>query len=91
MGDEGEQQLLKLDRIDFDRRVAIEKELDKVADGMVNQNVEFDESETIVIYTSLYGVKLYNFHKKQVKRKETRSKNVSWCVSWGKWRTENVS
>lgn len=66
MGDEAEQQLLKLDRIDFDRRVAMEKELDKVTDGMVNQNVEFDESETIILYTSLHGVKLYNFHKKQV-------------------------
>ena len=35
---------------------------------MVNQNIEFDESEEIIIYTSLVGIKYYSISKRQLLR-----------------------
>lgn len=49
--------ILKLDRIDFDRRISVEKEMDKSMDYICQMMVEFDETDKIIIIPSFYGIK----------------------------------
>jgi len=58
----------KLERIEFDRKMAIEREIEKVSDYMVNTSIEFDESDTFIIYPSLFGIKVINFHNGELGR-----------------------
>jgi len=52
---------LHLDRFDFGRRIAVEKEMRKSPAVMYQQAV-FDESGNFLIFTSLIGVKIVNLH-----------------------------
>ncbi len=65
--DKPEYAKFKLDRIEFDRKMAIEKEIEKSTDFMVTTSIEFDESDTFIIYPSLFGIKVINFHTGEVK------------------------
>lgn len=51
-----DQPLLKLDNMEFGRRVAIEREIDK-SDLILYQNAIFDESGFFLLYPSLHGIK----------------------------------
>lgn len=60
--------MLVLDRIDFERRLAVEKEIDKLWDIKQWENVQvsqpnivFDESNNFIMYSSLLGIKIVNF------------------------------
>lgn len=64
--DKPEYAKFKLDRIEFDRKMAIEKEIEKSTDFMVTTSIEFDESDTFIIYPSLFGIKVINFHNGEV-------------------------
>merc|ERR1712100_532265 len=52
-------QELHLDRFDFGRRVAVEKEMRK-SSSILLQQASFDESGNFLIYTSLVGIKVVN-------------------------------
>jgi peptidylprolyl isomerase domain and WD repeat-containing protein 1 len=58
---------LHLDRFDFGRRVAVEKEMRK-SPAQLYIHAIFDESCNFLIYTSLIGVKVVNLHTNKLVR-----------------------
>jgi len=58
---------LHLDRFDFGRRIAVEKEMRKSKDVML-QGALFDESCNFLIYPSLVGIKVVNIHSNKLVR-----------------------
>jgi len=52
-------QLLKLDRIDFERRISVEKEMEKSMEYLNQITVEFDENDKIIIVPSFFGIKFF--------------------------------
>jgi peptidylprolyl isomerase domain and WD repeat-containing protein 1 len=48
--------LYRLDAIDFGRRIAVEKEIEKT-DGVPSPNAVFDESSNFLLYPALLGIK----------------------------------
>eukprot|EP00928_Gymnodinium_smaydae_P086927 TRINITY_DN71310_c0_g1_i1.p1 TRINITY_DN71310_c0_g1~~TRINITY_DN71310_c0_g1_i1.p1 ORF type:complete len:679 (-),score=184.72 TRINITY_DN71310_c0_g1_i1:78-2114(-) len=58
---------LHLDRFDFGRRVAVEKEMRKSKELMLQQAC-FDESGNFLVYTSMVGVKIINIHTNKLVR-----------------------
>ncbi|KAA8544222.1 hypothetical protein F0562_022234 [Nyssa sinensis] len=59
--------LYRLDAIDFGRRMAIEKEIEKT-ENAPQPNAIFDESSNFVIYATLLGIKVVNLHTNKVSR-----------------------
>uniref|UniRef100_A0A061RJB2 peptidylprolyl isomerase n=1 Tax=Tetraselmis sp. GSL018 TaxID=582737 RepID=A0A061RJB2_9CHLO len=55
----GENELFRLENIDFGRRVAVEREL-MAAEGVPTPNAIFDETSNFVLYPTLLGVKVVN-------------------------------
>lgn len=49
--------LYRLDAIDFGRRMAVEKEIEKT-DNVPLPNAVFDESSNFLLYTTLLGIKV---------------------------------
>jgi len=58
---------LHLDRFDFGRRVAVEKEMRK-SPAFMYQTAAFDESSNFIIYPSLVGIKVVNIHTNKLIR-----------------------
>lgn len=58
---------LHLDRFDFGRRVAVEKEM-RSSPAVMYQTAVFDESCNFIIYPSLVGVKVVNIHTNKLLR-----------------------
>jgi len=58
---------LHLDRFDFGRRVAVEKEMRK-SPALLYQQAAFDESSNFIVYPSLVGVKIVNIHTNKLVR-----------------------
>mmetsp|Transcript_35664 Transcript_35664/g.83456 ORF Transcript_35664/g.83456 Transcript_35664/m.83456 type:complete len:625 (-) Transcript_35664:66-1940(-) len=58
---------LHLDRFDFGRRIAVEKEMRK-SPALFYQQAHFDESGNFLIYPSLIGVKVVNLHTNKLVR-----------------------
>eukprot|EP00933_Yihiella_yeosuensis_P037393 TRINITY_DN31312_c0_g1_i1.p1 TRINITY_DN31312_c0_g1~~TRINITY_DN31312_c0_g1_i1.p1 ORF type:complete len:624 (-),score=121.52 TRINITY_DN31312_c0_g1_i1:265-2136(-) len=58
---------LHLDRFDFGRRIAVEKEMRNSPSVMYQQAV-FDESSNFLIYSSMVGVKVVNIHTNKLVR-----------------------
>merc|ERR1712060_274263 len=58
---------LHLDRFDFGRRIAVEKEMRKSPSNMYQQAV-FDESGNFLAYPSMVGVKIVNIHTNKLVR-----------------------
>jgi hypothetical protein len=48
--------LYRLDAINFEHHIAIEKEIEKI-DGVLSPNVMFDESSNFLLYLALLGSK----------------------------------
>ncbi|XP_057481002.1 LOW QUALITY PROTEIN: peptidyl-prolyl cis-trans isomerase CYP71-like [Actinidia eriantha] len=59
--------LYRLDAIDFGRRMAVEKEIEKT-ENAPQPNAIFDESSNFLIYATLLGVKIVNLHTNKVTR-----------------------
>ncbi|KAG2670808.1 hypothetical protein I3760_14G104600 [Carya illinoinensis] len=59
--------LYRLDAIDFGRRMAVEKELEKT-ESAPQPNAVFDESSNFLIYATLLGIKVVNLHTNKVGR-----------------------
>ncbi|XP_044506984.1 peptidyl-prolyl cis-trans isomerase CYP71 [Mangifera indica] len=59
--------LYRLDAIDFGRRMAVEKEIEKT-ESAPPPNAIFDESSNFLIYATLLGIKVVNLHMNKVAR-----------------------
>ncbi|KAJ7562782.1 hypothetical protein O6H91_03G084400 [Diphasiastrum complanatum] len=59
--------LYRLDAIDFGRRIAVEREIEKT-ENVPQPNVVFDESSNFLLYTTLLGIKVVNLHSHKVAR-----------------------
>lgn len=59
--------LYRLDAIDFGRRMAVEKEIEKT-ENVPQPNAVFDESCNFLLYTTLLGIKIVNLHTNKVAR-----------------------
>jgi peptidylprolyl isomerase domain and WD repeat-containing protein 1 len=58
---------LHLDRFDFGRRIAVEKEMRK-SSALMYQQAMFDESCNFLVYPSLVGIKVVNLHSNKLVR-----------------------
>eukprot|EP01112_Ceratiomyxa_fruticulosa_P022938 TRINITY_DN8567_c0_g1_i1.p1 TRINITY_DN8567_c0_g1~~TRINITY_DN8567_c0_g1_i1.p1 ORF type:complete len:482 (+),score=91.09 TRINITY_DN8567_c0_g1_i1:2-1447(+) len=65
---EPEENIYKLDPIDFGRRMAIEKEIDSAGENVPSSSVVFDESGNFIMYPTLFGIKIINIVTNQVVR-----------------------
>lgn len=59
--------LYRLDTIDFGRRMAVEREIDKT-EKVPLPNAVFDDSGNFLLYTTLLGIKIVNLHTNKVAR-----------------------
>ncbi|CAL9190758.1 unnamed protein product, partial [Musa hybrid cultivar] len=59
--------LYRLEAIDFGRRMAVEKEIEKT-ENAPQPNAIFDESSNFLIYATLLGIKIVNLHANKVAR-----------------------
>ncbi|PKA66866.1 Peptidyl-prolyl cis-trans isomerase CYP20-2, chloroplastic [Apostasia shenzhenica] len=59
--------LYRLDAIDFGRRMAVEKEIEKT-ESAPQPNAVFDESSNFLLYATLLGIKIVNLHTNKVAR-----------------------
>ncbi|KAL4182521.1 hypothetical protein AMTRI_Chr11g93690 [Amborella trichopoda] len=59
--------LYRLEAIDFGRRMAVEKEIEKTEDAP-QPNAIFDESCNFLLYATLLGIKIVNLHTNKVAR-----------------------
>ncbi|XP_043701537.1 peptidyl-prolyl cis-trans isomerase CYP71 isoform X2 [Telopea speciosissima] len=59
--------LYRLEAIDFGRRMAVEKEIEKT-ENVPQPNAIFDESSNFIIYATLLGIKVINLHTNKVAR-----------------------
>lgn len=59
--------MYRLEAIDFGRRMAMEKELEKT-ENAPQPNAVFDESSNFLIYATLLGIKTVNLHTNKVAR-----------------------
>ncbi|XP_028548420.1 peptidyl-prolyl cis-trans isomerase CYP71 isoform X2 [Dendrobium catenatum] len=59
--------LYRLEAIDFGRRMAVEREIEKT-EGAPQANAIFDESCNFLLYATLLGIKIVNLHTNKVAR-----------------------
>lgn len=59
--------LYRLDAIDFGRRMAVDREIEKT-EGVPPPNAIFDESSNFLLYPTLLGIKVVNLHTNKVAR-----------------------
>ncbi|KAJ3681569.1 hypothetical protein LUZ60_016058 [Juncus effusus] len=59
--------MYRLEAIDFGRRMAVEKEIEKT-ENAPQPNAVFDESSNFLIYATLLGIKIVNLHTNKVAR-----------------------
>ena len=78
-GDDGAPpSVYKLDAIDFGRRAALEREIQKAVAAEVAPapNVIFDESSNFLIWATMCGVKMVNIHTNKLSRLLGKSENT---------------
>ncbi|CAI5981363.1 unnamed protein product [Closterium sp. NIES-65] len=67
----GDVPLYRLDAIDFGRRLAVEREMEREResnDDVPSANAVFDETGNFIIYPTLLGIKVVNLHENKVAR-----------------------
>jgi peptidylprolyl isomerase domain and WD repeat-containing protein 1 len=67
--------MLYLEKLDFERRLAVEKELDKYWEyknrdntNCVYPSIGFDESDSFLFFGSLLGIKIISIHTNRLVR-----------------------
>ena len=53
-----------LDQHEYEKKLNIEKDLQITKDFLFNPNVDFDETEEFVVYTSFHGIKFFSLTNK---------------------------
>eukprot|EP00823_Brevimastigomonas_motovehiculus_P005474 TRINITY_DN4046_c0_g1_i1.p1 TRINITY_DN4046_c0_g1~~TRINITY_DN4046_c0_g1_i1.p1 ORF type:complete len:498 (+),score=124.88 TRINITY_DN4046_c0_g1_i1:56-1495(+) len=78
-----EHSMYRLDAIDFGRRMAIERDLEKAskASSIPPSNVVFDETSTFIIYPTMLGIKVVNMHTNKVVRLLGKYENTERFLS----------
>lgn len=51
---------------DFEKRLVLEREIEKNPESYYYLSVEFDESSEVLVYPSMIGIKFFNIHQKKV-------------------------
>lgn len=59
--------IMKIDRIDFDRRISVEKEIEKSMEHLYMMSVDFDENDSTIIIPTMFGIKLIDIKTGKVK------------------------
>ena len=54
-------EIYRIEKSDFDKRLIIEKEMDKYINIIPPLNIQFDETNNYIFYSSILGIKLINF------------------------------
>eukprot|EP00347_Sterkiella_histriomuscorum_P006628 403352043 len=84
--------MLYLDKSDFERRLATEKEIEKQWDYKMrdisnvlsaNPSIQFDESDTFLIFGSLMGIKIVNIRNKELVRIVGKVENTERFIQIG--------
>lgn len=79
---------MKLDRIDFDRRISVEKEMEKSMDYICQMAVDFDETDRILLIPSFFGIKFVDLASGKLLRligkHESTERFLKVCVYQGK-------
>jgi len=57
---------LKIDKSDYDKRLVLEREIEKYIDVLPGLNAQFDDSNKFICYSSMLGIKIVNFHNDTV-------------------------
>ncbi len=65
-GDRKKDSILALDKMEYERRFAIEKELDKSIEHVSPPNVQFSDSDQYVFWSSYLGIKVVNLDRGEV-------------------------
>ncbi|GBG87427.1 hypothetical protein CBR_g45485 [Chara braunii] len=72
-----EAEMFKLDAIDFGRRMAVEREIEKAAEeGAPAPTAVFDESSNFILYPTLLGIKVVNLHTNRCVRVIGKQENT---------------
>ncbi|EGR34052.1 peptidylprolyl isomerase domain and WD repeat 1 [Ichthyophthirius multifiliis] len=62
--------MYKLDKFEYSRRMAIERDLDKFLESKTMENygvsIQFDENDQILVYPSILGIKYYSIVQNQI-------------------------
>jgi peptidylprolyl isomerase domain and WD repeat-containing protein 1 len=54
-------EVYRLEKSDLDKRLVVEKEIDKYINIVPPLNIQFDETNNYIFYSSILGIKLINF------------------------------
>jgi peptidylprolyl isomerase domain and WD repeat-containing protein 1 len=54
-------EVYRLEKSDLDKRLVVEKEMDKYINIVPPLNIQFDETNNYIFYSSILGIKLINF------------------------------
>nr|KYP38270.1 Peptidylprolyl isomerase domain and WD repeat-containing protein 1 [Cajanus cajan] len=71
--------LYRLEAIDFGRRMAVEKEIEKTESAPL-PNAVFDESSNFLIYATLLGIKVRHTYTSLLLMQPTRGSSIPSCV-----------
>ena len=76
-----EESIYKVELIDFGRRIALEKEINKNS-SFAQSNVIFDESGHFIIYPTIMGIKIINSKTNKLSRIIGQPENIRFfCLS----------
>jgi peptidylprolyl isomerase domain and WD repeat-containing protein 1 len=56
----------RLEKADLDKRLVIERELEKYLDIIPPLNIQFDETNNYIFYSSILGIKLIDFKSERL-------------------------
>lgn len=59
-------EMTKLDKHDYDKRLLNEKEIEKIIDYIQTPNIQFDETSKYIYYPSIVGIKLIEIQSNKV-------------------------
>jgi peptidylprolyl isomerase domain and WD repeat-containing protein 1 len=57
----------KMEKHTFDKKLVLERETEKYIDHLPSLNVQFDESNKYIVFSSIIGIKIMNFHNDRVR------------------------
>jgi peptidylprolyl isomerase domain and WD repeat-containing protein 1 len=88
-------EMTRLDKGDFDKRLVVEKEVEKLIDYIPPLNVQFDETNHFIFYPTLLGIKLIELHtNKLIKilgKKESNERFLTLSLFQGKALRVNIN
>lgn len=55
-------EITRVDKYEFDKKLALEKEIEKYIDVIPPLNIQFDETNSYIFYSSILGIKMIELH-----------------------------